>query len=129
MVNTAGNPFAHLVLRGGEDGPNYEAEQVAHAQDILTAASLDPKLIVDCSHANAGKNHENEHLVFENLIEQRNQGNKNIVGCMLESFINPGSQPLPSDSSKLEYGVSITDPCIGWAETDQLLRSAAKKLS
>ena len=129
VVNTAGNPFAHLVLRGGEDGPNYEAEQVAHAQDILTAASLDPKLIVDCSHANAGKNHENEHLVFENLIEQRNQGNKNIVGCMLESFINPGSQPLPSDSSKLEYGVSITDPCIGWAETEQLLRAAAKKLS
>ena len=129
VVNTAGNPFAHLVLRGGEDGPNYEAEQVAHAQNILTAASLDPKLIVDCSHANAGKNHENEHLVFENLIEQRNQGNKNIVGCMLESFINPGSQPLPSDSSKLEYGVSITDPCIGWAETEQLLRAAAKKLS
>ena len=129
VVNTAGNPFAHLVLRGGEDGPNYEAEQVAHAQDILTAASLDPKLIVDCSHANAGKNHEHEHLVFENLIEQRNPGNKNIVVCMLESFINPGSQPLPSDSSKLEYGVSITDPCIGWAETEQLLRAAAKKLS
>lgn len=129
VVNTAGNNSAHLVLRGGEDGPNYEAAQVANAQKILTDAGLQPRLVVDCSHANAGKKHENEHVVFESLISQRLQGNTDIAGCMLESFISPGNQALTENIEDLKYGVSITDACIGWDETAELLSRAAKQLA
>ena len=127
-VYTAGNPDGHLVLRGGEDGPNYDAAAVASAQAILEKAGLPPRLIVDCSHMNAGKDHRNEGSVFRNVLGQRRDGNSGVVGVMLESHLNAGNQPLGEDPSELAHGVSITDPCIDWAETEALITAAAADL-
>ena len=128
VVHTTGNPDGHLVLRGGADGPNYDAEAVQSAQEVLRKVGLADRLIVDCSHANAGKDHTREGDVFRNVLAQRLAGNEGVVGVMLESHINEGSQSLGDDPSVLEYGVSITDPCIGWVETEDLLVDAAERL-
>ena len=128
-VHTTGNPDSHLVLRGGEDGPNYDAAAVASAQATLEKAGLPPRLIVDCSHMNAGKDHRNEGNVFRNVLEQRVGGNAGVVGVMLESHLNAGNQSLGDDPSELQYGVSITDPCIDWQETESVIRDAAQQLS
>ena len=127
-VYTAGNPDGHLVLRGGEDGPNYDAAAVASAQAMLEKAGLPPRLIVDCSHMNANKDHRNEGNVFRNVFDQRLAGNAGVVGVMLESNLNAGNQPLHDDLSELAYGVSITDACIDWQETEDLVRAAAAQL-
>lgn len=127
-VYTTGNPDCHLVLRGGDDGPNYDADAVASAQAILEKAGLPPRLIVDCSHMNAAKDHRNEGDVFRNVLEQRVAGNAGVVGVMLESHLNPGAQKLGDDPSALQRGVSITDPCIGWAETEEIVTAAAAQL-
>lgn len=127
-VYTTGNPDGHLVLRGGEDGPNYDAAAVASAQATLEKAGLPPRLIVDCSHMNAGKDHRNEGNVFRNVLGQRLDGNLGVVGVMLESHLNAGNQPLGDDPSELAHGVSITDPCIDWAETEEIVTAAADAL-
>ncbi len=126
VVSTRGNPAAHLILRGGKTGPNYDADSVASAQRLLEERGLTPNLIVDCSHANSNKDHDMQPVVFEDLMRQR-EDNPGIVGIMLESNINQGSQALGSPS-QLEYGVSITDACIDWDKTDKLLRSAYDRL-
>ena len=77
--------------------------------------------MVDCSHGNSNKEHRNQSCALKDVVNQRMQGNKHIVGCMLESNLNPGNQPLEGNSSRLKYGVSITDACIGWEETEELL--------
>ena len=122
VVRTNGNPAAHLILRGGKTGPNYDAESVAAAQRLLEGRGLVPNLIVDCSHANSDKDHKFQSAVFDDLMKQRTT-NPGLVGLMLESNIAEGSQSL-GDPSELEYGVSITDACIGWDQTDELVRSA-----
>jgi len=127
-VYTTGNPDGHLVLRGGDDGPNYDAAAVASAQAILEKAGLPPRLIVDCSHMNAAKDHRNEGNVFRDVLGQRVAGNRGVVGVMLESHLNPGSQSLGADPSELARGVSITDPCIGWSETEEIVMAAAERL-
>ena len=127
IVKTAGNPAGHLVLRGGKTGPNYHAESVAAAQHMLQERGLEPNLIVDCSHANSGKDHKRQPVVFRDLIQQR-LSNKGIVGLMLESHLREGSQALGDDRSTLDYGVSITDACISWEQTDDLIRSAYGEL-
>ena len=127
IVQTAGNPTAHLVLRGGKTGPNYDAASVAEAIGLLEEAELPPHLVIDCSHANANKDHRRQPVAFEDVMGQRLGGNRGIVGLMLESHINPGSQSL-DDPANLEYGVSITDPCVGWPETEGLLRAAHREL-
>jgi len=127
IVQTAGNPSAHLVLRGGKTGPNYDAESVAEAIGLLEEADLPPHLVIDCSHANANKDHRRQPIAFEDIMSQRLGGNKGIVGLMLESHLNAGSQSL-DDPSNLEYGVSITDPCVDWAETEGMLRKAHREL-
>ena len=129
IVNTTGNPYGHLVLRGGQRGPNYGKEAVAAARKQLTAAGVRPKLLIDCSHGNSNKDHTRESVAFHDVVEQRVVGNDDIVGCMLESNLNPGNQLVNSDPSKLKYGVSITDACIGWGETEQLLTLAYEELA
>ena len=128
VVHTTGNPGGHVVLRGGSDGPNYDDASVRDAQARLTKAGVSPRLIVDCSHANSAKNHNNQPIAFRDVIKQREAGNTDIVGLMLESHLNPGSQSLGKDPSALQYGVSITDACIGWDDTATLLREAAGAL-
>ncbi len=133
IVNTSGNPYAHIVLRGSETNPNYDEESVKHAQSLLEANQLSPKLMIDCSHGNSKKNHGEQINVFRNIIQQIRAGNKDIIGIMLESNLNSGSQSIPKnlkdfDLTKLAYGVSITDACISWRETESLLLDTYKIL-
>ena len=128
IVKTTGNPAGHLVLRGGARGPNYDAESVASAQRILTDSGLVPNLIVDCSHANSGKDHRRQPIVFEDVVGQRVGGNGGVVGVMVESHLNAGNQTLGDSPADLAYGVSITDACIDWEQTDELVRYAHAQL-
>ena len=128
IVHTTGNPACHLILRGGKDGPNYDAESVASAMGVLSSSGLEPNLVVDCSHANSNKDHRVQPVVFRDVIEQRVGGTRGIVGLMLESHLFEGSQSLGDDPSELKYGVSITDACCSWDETDMLLTEAHDRL-
>jgi 3-deoxy-7-phosphoheptulonate synthase len=128
VVSTTGNPWGVLMLRGGRSGSNYSADVLNEARSRLEAAGLPPRVIVDCSHANSGKDHRRQSIVWRDVIEQRMAGDRSIVGLMLESNLLPGSQPASSDRSKLQYGVSITDGCIGWEETESLLLEAHGRL-
>ncbi|HAI33573.1 MAG TPA: 3-deoxy-7-phosphoheptulonate synthase [Alcanivorax sp.] len=118
LLETAGNPDTHLVLRGGRGGPNYHAEQIQAAREQLAQAGLNPRLMVDCSHANSGKDPRRQPLVARDLIQQRRDGERAIAGVMLESHLHDGSQPL---AHPLRYGVSITDACLGWGQTEDLI--------
>ena len=124
MVLTKGNPHAHLVLRGGSHGSNYGAGTVLQVQGQLAKAGLPPSLIVDCSHGNSDKDYARQSIAFRDVVQQRLASNPHILGCMLESHLQPGNQKLGSDPSELRYGVSITDACIGWEETEQLVTEA-----
>ena len=126
VVQTSGNDACHIVLRGGSDGPNYDAEHIALAQKALADNGMEPNVVVDCSHANCDKDHTKQPIAFRDVIKQRADGNRGIVGLMLESHINAGNQSLNGDRSTLKYGVSITDPCVDWSTTEELLREAAK---
>lgn len=128
IVNTRGNPWGHLILRGGRSGPNYSPEHVKTASEKLKAAGLMPRFMVDCSHANSNKDYRNQPQVWRDVISQRVAGNKDIVGLMLESNLFPGSQKLTADPALLQYGISITDGCIGWNETESLILDAHAKL-
>lgn len=126
-IQTEGNPFTHLVLRGSDFAPNYNTENIQKALKSLKEHRLEPRLIIDCSHGNCGKDHQKQIAVFESIIEQAAY-NPAIAGLMLESHLFPGKQPLRDDPSFLSYGVSITDPCLGWDETEDLLRSTSMSL-
>lgn len=130
IVQTRGNLDGHIILRGGSGRPNYDPENVASAASLLQQAGLSPKLMVDCSHANSSKKHENQCVVWESLIEQKKSARTGspIVGVMIESNLNEGRQDVPADRSQLKHGVSITDACIGWADTQRLLLDGAKAL-
>jgi 3-deoxy-7-phosphoheptulonate synthase len=127
-VTTTGNPHAHLVLRGGDDGPNCDAESVAAAISHLKAANLPVAVVIDASHANCGKDHGRMPAVFESIVAQRVAGERAIVGAMLESHLVAGCQPISSDRSRLVHGQSITDPCIDWDTTRAILLAAAERL-
>lgn len=128
IIKTTGNPAAHVVLRGGVQGTNYDAKNVAEAVARLEKAGLPPYLMVDCSHGNSNKDHRNQPIVFRNVIDQRAAGNRSIVALMLESHLFEGNQKLEKDLSKLKYGVSITDACVGWETTEALLLESHAKL-
>lgn len=128
IVNTKGNPWGHLMLRGGRSGPNFDAESIQAAAERLEAAGLNTKMIVDCSHANSNKDFTRQHIAWNDVIGQHAAGNSSIMGLMLESNLKPGNQKLV-DPASLEHGVSITDGCIGFEETEKLLHSAAETLS
>jgi 3-deoxy-7-phosphoheptulonate synthase len=123
IVMTQGNEESHLVLRGGRDGANYFPEQIAQTIVQLKAAQVPPAIMVDCSHANSGKDPLQQQHVWQSVLEQRHAGRKEIVGAMIESYLERGNQPLPEDLSTLRYGLSITDPCLDWETTEVLLRS------
>ena len=129
IVKTTGNPATHLVLRGGKSGANYDAKSIAAAQRLLEQGALKSNLVVDCSHGNSGKDHRRQPTVFNDIVEQRVAGNKGIIGLMLESHLNEGNQTLGDDPSTLKYGLSITDACISWEQTDPLLRDAHRRLA
>ena len=128
VVHTKGNLWGHMILRGGHQRSNFDAADVAEAAAMLRQANLPTGLMVDCSHANSGKKYEQQHVAWHSVVEQRVAGNADLVGLMLESNIAEGSQKLSDDPSKLEYGVSITDACIGWGETEELILWAYDKL-
>jgi len=124
MVNTRGNDMGHLILRGGRLGPNYDAQSLAEASRMLAAANLPPRFVVDCSHANSNKDYTKQSVAWNDVLRQRAEGNDTIVGLMLESNLKAGKQGLSDDLSALEYGVSITDGCISFDETEELLLEA-----
>lgn len=128
IVETKGNRNCHLVMRGGRSGTNYDARSIAVAAEALRKAEVPSNIVVDCSHGNSNKDHTRQRIAFEDVVAQRIGGNTDLVGVMLESNINPGTQKLGSDPSTLEYGVSITDACIGWDETVNLLEWAYDEL-
>src|ERR1051325_8634723 len=122
IVRTSGNPDGHLVLRGGRLQTNYDAQSIREAETRLTQAGLPPVLMVDCSHANSGKQPAKQEDVWRSIIEQRLAGTRSLIGAMIESYLQEGSQPIPNPPTGLRYGVSITDPCISWETTERLLR-------
>lgn len=126
VVYTKGNPDCHVILRGGRAGPNYAATFVGEAGEKLRTAGLEPALIIDCSHHNSGYNHLNQRVVWEDVLAQRAAGNSDLVGMMLESNIAEGKQAI---SNNLSYGVSLTDPCVGWETTETLLAEAYEALA
>jgi 3-deoxy-7-phosphoheptulonate synthase len=121
VVRTTGNPFGHVVLRGGRERSNYDPPSIADALDRLEAAGMPRVLLVDCSHANSGKVPARQEDVWRSVLEQRRAGNRGIIGAMLESHLEEGSQKFPQPRDRLRYGVSITDACLGWEATERLL--------
>ena len=125
IFETKGNPYGHVVLRGGSDGPNYDSVNIAKCESALAAAELPQNIMVDCSHANSSKDHNIQPLVARDIANQIVKGNKSIVGLMLGSHLREGRQAIPGDLNDLEYGVSVTDACINWADTQTSLRELA----
>jgi 3-deoxy-7-phosphoheptulonate synthase len=128
IVRTNGNPSAHVVLRGGESGPNYDNLSVLQTLSKLEKSHLMPIVLIDCSHHNSNKQFYNQPAVFTNVLEQITAGNTNIRGCMIESNLFSGSQTLTFDPNQLEYGISITDSCLDWKTTRQLVLWGAQQL-
>ncbi len=127
VIETKGNRYGHVILRGGSE-PNYDSVNVALAEAALEKAGAPRNLIIDCSHANSHKNYELQPLVAENVTNQIVEGNRSIVGMMLESHLYAGNQSLAKDRADMRYGVSITDACIGWETTQTLLRKIHQAL-
>ena len=128
VFTTRGNPYGHIVLRGGSGGPNYDSVHIRLCEEALDKARVPRNIMVDCSHANSNKQPELQPLVVENVANQIIEGNKSIVGLMLESHINAGNQPIPANLEELAYGVSVTDGCIDWETTESCLRAMRDKV-
>jgi len=128
VIQTKGNVCGHVILRGGNSGPNYDSVNVALCEEALRKAGLPENIMIDCSHGNSSKKPELQPLVAENVVNQVIEGNRSITGLMLESNLEFGSQSIPADLSGLKYGVSVTDACIDWETNEQLLKSMAAKL-
>ncbi|QJQ95052.1 MULTISPECIES: 3-deoxy-7-phosphoheptulonate synthase [Halomonadaceae] len=126
MRSTPGNPHTHVVLRGGHGAPNYQAPAVAACRRALIEAGLAPRIMVDCSHANSRKDHRRQETVLLDVLAQRLAGDTSLMGVMLESHLHEGRQAL--DAATLRHGVSITDACIGWEQTEALLDHIAVRL-
>lgn len=129
ILNTQGNRTGHLIVRGGNSGPNYYEEDIIRAENSLTEAGVLPSILIDCSHANSGKQHKKQFRVFQAALDLRERGRNSVRGVMLESHLVAGRQDMTDNSFKLKYGQSITDSCIGWNETEMLLSMAAQRLS
>ena len=125
VIQTSGNNFVHLVLRGGSSGPNFDAVSIHNASDELAAGGLPKAIMIDCNHANSGKDPGRQELVLRNLILQIIDGNQSIIGTMIESNINGGNQPI---SMEMKYGVSVTDACLDWDNTQRILLNAHDSL-
>ncbi|MFJ5341543.1 3-deoxy-7-phosphoheptulonate synthase [Pectobacterium sp. CHL-2024] len=128
LLQTQGNIDGHVILRGGKK-PNYSAQDVAECEKQMQEAGLRPALMIDCSHGNSNKDYRRQPLVVESAIEQIKAGNRSIIGLMLESHLNEGSQSSEQPRADMRYGVSVTDACISWESTETLLRSVHQELS
>jgi 3-deoxy-7-phosphoheptulonate synthase len=129
IVRTTGNRSGHVVLRGGRLRTNYDAESIREAEGRLAGCRLPQVMMVDCSHANSGKEPARQEDVWRSVIQQRAAGTRSLIGLMVESYLEDGSQPFPKNPADLRYGVSITDGCIGWETTERLLRWGHKELA
>ena len=127
IIHTKGNPYCHIALRGGENGPNFDPQAINQALEKLGKTGLPLHLLIDCSHDNSNRKHEQQAVVFHSIIQQVAEGNKNIRGVLIESNLNAGNQPL--NNQNLQYGVSLTDPCLDWTTTENLIRWAHAKLT
>ncbi len=128
VVTTKGNPYAHVVLRGGSRGPNYDSVHVAQTEKALADGGVSRNIVIDCSHANSNKDPEVQPLVLKDVTHQILEGNQSIIGVMLESHIHGGNQSIPDKLDQLKYGVSVTDACMDWETTARSLREMAHKL-
>jgi 3-deoxy-7-phosphoheptulonate synthase len=128
VFTTRGNPYGHIVLRGGSSGPNYDSVHIRLCEDALEKAGIKQNIMVDCSHANSNKQPELQPLVVDNVTSQVLEGNKSIIGLMIESNLNAGNQSIPVNLEELKYGVSVTDGCIDWETTENCLLEARAKL-
>jgi len=128
IIHTEGNPDGHIILRGGRT-PNYDAAHIRECEALLTEANFPARILVDCSHAQTGKDYTRQPEVLADLVTQIRAGNRSIMGCMIESHLKAGNQKLTHGRDGLQYGVSITDACIDWETTDRCLTEAAAQLS
>jgi 3-deoxy-7-phosphoheptulonate synthase len=128
IFRTLGNAYGHIILRGGDRKPNYDSDSVKLTEEKLKQANVMPRIVIDCSHGNSRKDHRLQASVFESAIQQIVDGNTSIVGMMLESNLYEGNQSL-SNPEQLKYGVSVTDKCMGWKETERIILAAYEKLS
>tara|TARA_R110002167_G_scaffold79066_2_gene218458 strand:+ start:2820 stop:3884 length:1065 start_codon:yes stop_codon:yes gene_type:complete len=128
IIRTKGNQYSHVVLRGGGGKPNYDSVNVALCEQELEKSGLKKNIMIDCSHANSSKDANLQPLVMQDVANQILDGNKSIIGLMVESNLNFGNQSIPSDLSQLKYGVSVTDACIDWATTEKSIREMHEKL-
>jgi 3-deoxy-7-phosphoheptulonate synthase len=124
IIRTRGNRYGHLVLRGGGGRPNFDTVSVSLAEQALARARIAQNILVDCSHANSWKKPELQPLVMRDVVHQIREGNRSVVGFMVESFLEAGNQPIPADLRSLRYGCSVTDACVGWDTTVEMLRGA-----
>ncbi len=129
VFQTRGNAYGHIILRGGEGKPNYDPVSVKAAETELKKAELPPRIVVDCSHGNSNKDYRLQPIVFESTIQQIVNGNTSMVGMMLESNLYEGGQSIPADLSQLKYGVSVTDKCINWEDTERIILAAYDRLN
>lgn len=127
LMQTQGNPDGHIILRGGKT-PNYQENDVKEIEQQVVDAGLSPKLVVDCSHGNSSKDHTRQPLVASDIFEQICNGNRSIMGIMLESHLFEGNQSSSLPREQMRYGVSVTDACINWQDTQELLRQGAVKI-
>jgi 3-deoxy-7-phosphoheptulonate synthase len=128
IVATTGNPDTHLVLRGGKSGPNYASTYVETSAKELLRLNLNHRVMVDCSHANAAKDHNRQTLVLEDVAEQLLAGSQHLLGVMIESHLIEGNQPIQENLSQLVYGQSITDACVDFETTQFMLRKLAQSV-
>jgi 3-deoxy-7-phosphoheptulonate synthase len=126
IVSTTGNAYGHIVLRGGPN-PNYDPVSIAKVLKKLKDKNLMDAIIIDCSHDNSGQKYKGQSFVFKSVLDQRLEGNKSIVGAMLESNLFEGNQKITPEGKAIEYGVSVTDECISWETTKKLLYCACEK--
>lgn len=127
-VRAKGNHLSHIVLRGGEKTTNYDSISINQALTGLREAGLPERVLIDCSHGNSERQHKQQRHVFQSVINQIQAGNRKIRGLILESHLNEGNQPIPRCRSELKYGISITDPCLDWDSTEQLIQWAKQNL-
>jgi len=128
IIKTKGNPRCHITLRGSDKKSNYDPESICNTLNSLEKANLPKRLLVDCSHGNSGRNPHQQCTVFQSIIHQIIEGNRNIKGLILESELYSGNQAIPLDLSNLIYGVSVTDPCIDFKTTETLIEWAFERL-
>ena len=127
VFQTRGNPDCHLVLRGGMNSPNYQSEHIAFARELMRREKVNPAIVIDCSHANSRRQPEKQAVVLRDVLTQYKNGEKAIRGVMLESYIKMGNQPIAKKGQMIP-GLSVTDPCLGWQETKELILESAEFL-